>query len=646
MPSFFTKRRPVSSRQPPAADPRIQELTGEIARQHEIARLAEQAKQSAWQERSKVLLARQQLIEGFPLGLYYALCQELAVAPSLQPSPYLDRKEESAEEAIRRLDQTALDARAAAFRAAAEIRQIEALAKRARTYPPGPPGSLDAEVAAVAAEYERKQVQITTDEAVGIALARIYARLGGGDAAGARTLLIAARGHFALRETGNCAADAVFDPDLRAAMAEKRRHVRKWTADGVVQAYLEIAALAPEYGTVSAYALKNPERLRDLPEQVLHGLVVCYPSGPNVGHAVRILALEPSGIRVAEGNLDGRLSIGRFVSFRQLAWDGSGRVIAFTRHPCDRHGLDPIGPHSFADPRLYAQLKALLDEVGKFQPLKLVSAEALLRLPDRIRDSLVAYRFRAGKAYDIIHYTDFFSRTRELFPDQAQESLRGAFFRLARCNPTGRMVVSEDLSRGRRVPAGTYRAVSAPLSRDKAKEMVIFWSEEGGEEISLYEASRIREGFAAEHPELAEGISRFFTMTEEAFDALSERAKSALVVLMPRSDRSGRQVIAAPYLEMQQVGLGETEGTVTVVDRGARESVALRDFLDNPLGALVVLDRYYDVGVYVGDSCRLSPEEQRVIESLPVKAWGGEEEIRSQIEWQARRNREVRTGQN
>lgn len=632
------RRRP-STGQPAAADSRIQELTGEIVWMREVARLAEGAKKSAWQERHKVLLARQKLIQGFPLGLYYALCQELGVAPSLPPSPYLDQKEKSAEEAIRRADQTALDARTAAFRAKEEIRHIEALAKRARIYPAGRPGTLDAEVAGVAAEYERNRVEITTDEAVGIALARIYARLGTGDAAGAQTLRIATQGHFALRETGNCAADAVFDPELREAMAEKRRNHHDWTAPGVVQAYLEVTSLAPEYGTVSAFALENLDRLRSLPEYILHGLVVCYPSGPNYGHAVRILALEPSGIRVAEGNRDGRLSIGRFVSFRQLSWDGSDCITVFTRHPRERHGLDPVGPHSFADPRLYLQLKELLDEVTKVQPLKLVSERALFRLPSHIRDSLVAYRFRSGRAYDIIHYADFRSFAAELFRGQTHESLRAAFFRLARHNPTGRMVVSEDLSSGRLVPAGTFEPVSGPLSGDKAKDMTIFWSEEGGEEISLYDATRIRESFAAEHPDLAGGVSRFFTMTEETFDALSEQAKSALVVLMPRCNRSGSQVIAESYLELQQMGIGETAETVTIVEHGVRESVLLRDMMDNPLASLVILDRYNDIGVYVGDSCRLSADELRVIEGLTVRARRGEEDIRSQIEWQARRNR-------
>jgi hypothetical protein len=301
-------------------------------------------------------------------------------------------------------------------------------------------------------------------------------------------------------------------------------------------------------------------------------------------------------MRVAEGNLGGHLSIGRFISFRQLSWDGMDQIAVFTRHPRGRHGLDPIGPHSFADLQLYAQLKALLDEVSKFEPLKLVSEKALSRVPPRIRDSLVAYRFRSGRAYDIIHYTDISTYTRELFRDQTQESLRAVFFQLARHNPTGRMVVSEDVSKGRLVPAGTHRAVFEPLSRDKAKDMVISWSKEGGEDTSLYEATRIRESFAAKHPELAEGVSRFFTMTEEAFDALSEQAKSALVILMPRNDRSCSQAIAEAYLELQQVGIGETAETIAVIENGVKESVLLRDLMDNPLGSLVVLDRDCDVG--------------------------------------------------
>jgi hypothetical protein len=129
------------------------------------------------------------------------------------------------------------------------------------------PGTIDYEVHAVLQKYSRLNIDVTNDEAIGIALANIFQRTGNIN----EVERIATRGQFALKETGNCAVDVVFDPELRERMAKKYKQLQGWGSLKLMREYSRIADQGDEYSSVKAYIMAASQ-LKDLPEYILYGV--------------------------------------------------------------------------------------------------------------------------------------------------------------------------------------------------------------------------------------------------------------------------------------------------------------------------------------------------------------------------------------
>ncbi len=463
-------------------------------------------------------------------------------------------------------------------------------------------------------QYASLDIAITIDEGMGIALAHLY-----GKTADAATLMrIATSGRFALQEVGNCAADVVFDPDLRRQMAERKKQVGFWGRHTVMREYLRIAENSPDHSTVKAYVIES-RRLKDLPEHILYGLVVC-----GEGHAMRILKVEKDGLRLVEGNYDGRLNVGRYVPFSEVAIRG-GEIVVYSRQPSGREGLQKeFNPYDYTnfDAVGYETGKEMLDDLNSPGAVffKLKSEKLFARLPLRLRDSLSILRFIPGKSYDITRYADLVDSAGTLFPGQSGEKVVSAFLQAALRNPTGQIVVSTVTS-----SQEDHRLLSRftrPVPVDLARQMFIYFTEEGGEEISLYELKEITDATRREHGDM---VPRILLLTPQEFMALGEPARRAAAILTPRRDEAGRDVDLHSHF-VEQLMRACKDDPASLMEDESKQVVKLEELMQNPLQALIMMERPFDLQ---GFCTRLTTEELAILEKYPVM--GSEEKLKELI---------------
>jgi hypothetical protein len=226
--------------------------------------------------------AKRGCIGSVPLSPFHDICAALHLDPNQQFPSRLIEAEASNNSARADLQRLRADALRQAALLKKQIRQAEDMLRCAGSQP----GTIDHELHEVLKQYASLDIDITIDEGMGIALAHLYRKIGN-DAA---LMRIATSGRFALQEVGNCAADVVFDPDLRRQMAERKQQVGFWGRHTVMREYLRIAENSPDHSTVKAYVIES-RRMKDLPEHILYGLVVC-----GEGHAMRILKVEKDGL--------------------------------------------------------------------------------------------------------------------------------------------------------------------------------------------------------------------------------------------------------------------------------------------------------------------------------------------------------------
>jgi hypothetical protein len=417
---------------------------------------------------AKIDDAKRGCIGSVPLSPFHDICAALHLDPNQQFPSRLIEAEASNNSARADLQRLRADALRQAALLKKQIRQAEDMLRCAGSQP----GTIDHELHEVLKQYASLDIDITIDEGMGIALAHLYRKIGN-DAA---LMRIATSGRFALHEVGNCAADVVFDPDLRRQMAERKQQVGFWGRHTVMREYLRIAENSPDHSTVKAYVIES-RRMKDLPEHILYGLVVC-----GEGHAMRILKVEKDGLRLVEGNVDGHLNVGRYVPFSEVAIHG-GEIVAYSRQPSEREGLQKeFNPYDYTnfDAVGYETGREMFDDLNSPGAVffKLKSEKLFARLPLRLRDSLSILRFIPGKSYDITRYADLVDSAGTLFPSQSREKVVSAFLQAALRNPTGQVVVSTVTS-----SQGDHRLLSRftrGVPVDLARQMFVYFKEEGG----------------------------------------------------------------------------------------------------------------------------------------------------------------------
>ena len=545
-----------------------------------------------------------------PLSPFLDICVALHLDPNKQfPSRLIEAEatNNSARMNLKRL-------RAEALRQAAllkkQIRQAEDMLRCAGSQP----GTIDHELHEVLKHYASLDIDITIDEGMGIALAHMYR-----ETADEATLMrIVTSGRFALREVGNCAADVVFDPDLRGQMAERKKQVGFWGRHTVMREYLWIAENSPDHSTVKAYVIES-RRLRDLPEHILYGLVVC-----GEGHAMRILKVEKDGLRLVEGNYDGRLNVGRYLPFSQVVIKGR-EIVVYSRQPSEREGLQKeFNPYDYtnSDAVGYESGKEMLDDINSPGAafFKLKSAKVFTRLPLRLRDSLSILRFISGKSYDITRYADLVDSAGKLFPGQSREKIISAFLQSALRNPTGQIVVSTVTS-----SQGYHRLLSrftCAVPVDLAKQMFVYFKEEGGEEISLHQLKEITDATRREHGDM---VPRILLLTLQEFMALGEPARRAAAILTPRRDAEGRKANSHSHFEEQLMRTCQDD-PASLMEEESKQRVTLKELMQNPLQALIMIERPFDL---LGICTRLTTEELAILERYPVM--GSDDQLKKLI---------------
>jgi hypothetical protein len=531
-----------------------------------------------------------------PLSLFYDICKALQLDPD-------ERFPSSLKESEVRINSNKADIlslRAEVMPKAAHIqKRIHRLEEMLRCAG-SRPGNLDYELYCVLKKYSGLDIDVTIDESVGIALANVYHRTG----SFAEVRRLATHGQFALREVGNCAADVVFDPRLRELMAKRHRQLGEWGRHTVMREYLRITENSTGYDTVKAYVVRS-DQLKDLPEHVLYGLIIC---GKN--HAMRILEVEEDGLHVVEGNWNGDLNFGRYVSFSEIAWGGND-LIVFSRQPSSRHGfVREFAPYDYTNPDAvgYESLQEILDDEKPFAYFKLKSEVEYERLPLHVRDSLSILRFRPGKSYDMTYYSDLIDSAQELFPGNTISEIVSVFLQTACCNPTGLIVVST-ITSGR----AKYQLLSRftrEVPPEAAKQMYVFFDKEGGDEVSLCQLRQITEPVRRERGDM---VPRIFLMTLEEFLSLDEDAKRAAAILTPRRDYKGYHIEAKSYFEEQLMRVCANDPSM-LMDDEHNLLVSQNELMQNPLEALIIIERPFDM---LGICSRLTTDELSILDKYP-----------------------------
>ena len=488
----------------------------------------------------------------------------------------------------------------------------------------GTSGSLDAEVAAVLTEYEARSEPVTIDEVVGIAVARIYARLRLAQfaRAGDECLHIVTRGRFAIAETGNCAVDCVFDPRLRAVLWLKARARGGSLGDllSVEKAYGEVSSIDPAGGVVRTVLLKDTDRLRLLPEHALHSVVLAYNTG-SCGHAVRIAALGDNGIWAMEGNYDGALRVGRFVPFSELT-TASGQIVLLHRRPIDRFGLFSDAPDDLStDTELLTALEGVMAKTGKTEFFKVEEAmirhfvdnPAMWHQMASIVGTLPVLRMRTVTAYDMVRQEDVVAAVPFLGGHKTEEVVE-RWLDYAANSPTGLIVafgpseIGKSLGGRSRLPESVMREIGAPqdpegrhyLPLDTLTEIVRKHDSKKHTEDRRYEFG------------LVHGLTR------QQFADLDEDLKNQTWILTPQTADDGTPVVVERCWELHEMKiLADQPGVLASAGAGS-ESVSIFDLLSNPLRSLVIVGLRIFLQPFVGTECEVSSAERDVINSVGI----------------------------
>lgn len=559
-------------------------------------------------------------------GLPLCLSVRLLTSFGLPISPELATLREGQMQGVTALqasDSAIENARVARKHAQKIVKQCALEAKNILMLRGGPAGSLDAEVAAVSADYADRSVPVTVDEVVGIAVARIYTRLRREQPshAGEECLRIVTRGRFALAETGNCAVDCVFDPRLRAALS-----LRAYARGGILgdleavkKAYAEVSALDPEGGVVRSVFLKEPARLRLLPEHALHSVVVAYFFG-STGHAVRIAALGDDGIWTMEGNWYDRLRIGRFVPFSELSTKGG--VLILHRRPLDRFGLFSDAPPTklSTDTEILVSLEGVMAQVDKTDFFK-INETRLRRFVDNPTNwchlasavgTLQVLRMRTVAAYDLVRPQDVAAAARCFGGHMASEVVE-RWLTYAADNPSGLIIVLG--------PAQIAKSVDSrsQLTGKAIREIGVVKDPKGRDYWPLDTVIGTLLEIARENKDASEAGALFHGLTRQQFADLNEGLKQQTFVLTPQRTDDGAPVIVEKRWDLLKMSLlAERPGFLSAAGDNGREPVSIFDLLDNPLHGLVIAGLRIFLEPLVGPGCELSSEDQDAIDGIEV----------------------------
>lgn len=559
---------------------------------------------------------------GLPIGLSVRLLTSFG----LPISPELTRLREEQMYIVTSLqlsDSAIEKARVARKHAEKIVKQCAVEAKNILMLRGGTAGSLDAEVAALSAAYADRSLPVTVDEVVGIAVARIYTRLRREQPshAGEECLRIVTRGRFALAETGNCAVDCVFDPRLRAALS-LRAYARGGTLGdlkAVEKAYAEVSTLDPEEGVVRSVLLKEPARLRLLPEHALHSVVVVYFTG-SAGHAVRIAALEATGIWTMEGNWYGRLRIGRFVPFSELSTKGG--VLILHRRPLDRFGLFSDAPLTELSTRseILVSLEGPMAQVDKTDFFK-INETRLRRFGDNPTSwchlasavgTLQVLRMRTVAAYDLVRPKDVTAAAR-CFGGHTTSEVVERWLTYAADNPSGLIIALG--------PAQIAKSVDSrsQLTGKAIREIGVEKDPKGREYWPLDTVIGILLEIAHENKYGIEKGALFHGLTRQQFANLNEGLRQQAFVLTPQRTDDGAPVIVERRWDLLKMKLlAERPGFLCAAGDSGGEPVSIFDLLDNPLHGLVIAGLRIFLEPLVGPDCELSSEDQDAIDGIGV----------------------------
>jgi hypothetical protein len=559
-------------------------------------------------------------MKGLPLGLAIDLLTRFgrAVDPDLAEAR---NGQKHAVDALQKAESAIADVKVLRSQAEEIVAKCAVGRQRNTAARGGPPGSLDAEVAAVLRDYQRKSIPVTIDETVGVAVARIYERLRAEQPLHAERecLRIVTKGRFALVETGNCAVDAVFDPRLRTALSKKAgaRGGSLGNFAAVKQAYSEVSDLDPEGGAVRAVLLKEPARLRLLPEHVLHSVVVTYNVSKTVAHAVRIAALADNGIHTMEGNCDGALRVGRFLPFSKITTDIGG-IVVMHRRPEKRYGLLPGLPDDkCTDTEMLLALEEVLAETGTMEFFKLDEAR-IRRFADKPDDwrrmaSMVkaptVLRKRTLAAYDLVRYEDVAEAARRF--DRPSDILEH-WLACAAGNPSGLLLAIG--------PASTSGNGSAPLTANEIREIGALMDPEGLDHQPLDIVIKLLGNISREHPEWGEDEHRVIHgLTRRQFDGLSDEVKRQVMILTPHKNDDGSPVFVDTRWDIVKVRLlADRPGFVQVGEGDDVETMSMSVLLDNPLHAVILVGMRIFLEPLVGPGCELTSKERDIVDNIGV----------------------------
>jgi hypothetical protein len=588
----------------------INQRKHELEEKENSIRLFDSTEETTRETEKTIREAKGVCIGGLSLNLFYNISEALHLDPQKKFPSRIIEAEAANKSARSKLQRLRADTLREITFIKKQIRRADDMLRCAGASP----GNIDYELYKVLKKYADLDIDITVDEGMGIALAKLYRE----KADEAEVMRIATRGRFALREVGNCAADVVFDPPLRQQLAERKKQVGYWGRHTVMREYLKIATNSPDHSTVKAYLIES-RRLRDLPEHILYGLVVCGEH-----HAMRILKVERDGLRLVEGNVGGQLSVGRYIPFSEVALK-SGEIVVYSRQPAEREGLHKeFSPYDYTneDAVGYETVQELLEDVKSPNAafFKLKSEKRFTRLPLRLRDSMEILRFIPGKSYDITCYADLVDGTGTLFPGCSRDKVIYAFLREALRNPCGKIVALTVTSReaNPRLLSRFTRQVPERLAR----QMFVYFNEEGGEEVSLSQLKEITEPVLREHGDM---VPRIILLAPEEFMAVEEPARRNLAILTPRRDEDGREVDTHSHFEQQLMRAGK-DATNSMVEDESGQVVTLQELMQNPLQALIILEQPFAL---LGICTRLTADELAIFDRYPVI--GSEEKIKKLI---------------
>jgi hypothetical protein len=574
----------------------ISEANNRIQRINSIIKMTNETEKKISHTKKTMRENRRAYTGVFPLSAFYDVCKILQYNPDgVFPANFREIDNENEE-----VETKNISAQTEVHKLIAKEKKLISRSQKKLMCAGAKPGTIDYEVYDVLKKYFGLDIDITIDEAVGVALAKIYRNT----ANLSELEKIATNGKLAVKETGNCAVDVVFDPKLRDRMLKKYRQLREWGRHKVMMEYARIAEEGDDYSTVRAYSL-SANCLKDLPEHVLYGLVICLE-----GHVVRILKVEKDGIVAFEGNCNGKLRFGRTIPFNELTW-GSYGLIVYSRQPCCGYGLKEFQPYEYDNPDAvgYDSIRDIKNDLEACNCFKINSESSLGYLKPDIRDSLVTLKFTGGKLYDTSIYEKVTEKIPKLFPKITKSKVIEAFLQVACQNPTGLVVCGFYTTRDQKIKSTT--AFKRKIPEAIAETMFMFFEEQDGPQVTLRQLEELINNQLRGHDQSLKVLN----LKVNEFMGLDEDIKRKMVILTPRRDDAGNQEDSEAYWVPT---LMRSSGTCLgmFVEDESKKLVAFKDLTQNPLHALIVLEV---AGYMTGVGNRLAGEERQTFEKYPLK---------------------------